>query len=148
MKHGFVFYLTAIICAIMSLFFLGFTLYLIPHILLGSDFAMPGIFVRYVQWLELHHRLSGILLFITLALPFVIAGLFFFALGKGMTNRFEKSEIGQELEAITLKKKPQQVHPAWSILLGITIILFLALIIELFMSIEMEVFSFTTTTLG
>lgn len=77
-------FIIGLIALVLSLVFLGITLYMLPHLLFGLKYDTPEIFMVWMAWLQDHHgytligasRLILLLFFLFTALFILVAYLF------------------------------------------------------------------------
>ncbi len=130
-------YLIGGICAISSLVFTLFSLYIIPHVFFDSLYPIPKFLIHLGEWLQAHHNITGFVLSIATVSPFIIFAIFFAVASKAISRRFDMQTLDvTDEQATELRWQPGWRRNIMIILLAAVTLLLLTFLLDFVIIID------------
>ena len=120
-------YGVGVLAMMLSLSLFVFALYIAPHILFEINYDVPEFIIIILYWYNVVQGLSGIRLFVTMLLPYLLAAAILGLMAKRLTTRVEGKT---DLVDLSNNSLGELAKPAFY-----EIVLILAVLISLFFAI-------------
>lgn len=151
MKNYLQFHLTldllAAVCVVTAVAILVFLLYVLPYLLFGFVYSVPTIIHQLSYWLTKHYDLDGMLLILTLIMPFLLTAIVLFYLSWRIAYRVEGSVLRGRIPSHRLvggrglggarTKEPKPFFPILTETMIIIVVLVILFIIEYLIILDM-----------
>jgi len=108
-KHLTLFYLAAAICSISALALFLLSLYILPNVFFGAQYAIPDIVIQVGEWFRIHHEFTGAVLAIATFAPFILLALILGLLSRSISRRVEVKTI----DVTEAQSEELQLHGNW-----------------------------------
>ena len=98
-----------LICMVLSLVLIGFSLYIFPFVFFGINYSMPEFVYTFAHWVNFHHDIKGFTALLLFYLPFLVTGLIFGYISKKINNLIEQQSISREDLHLDDNKKVKKI---------------------------------------